>query len=655
MFWKLKQPNVPWLVKLQLVFGIAIFIVLFAAVYVNLAPLQFSMPGNGPDDSWVAVLGEASAHGWRFGRDIIFTSGPLSAIYTHWFQPGRLGTYLAEYFVLIVTAAWLVSIVAWRNGRLAATLLAALGIVLAPFRDAVFVAYPLLTSLVILSPQRGTSDTAAVAFGLFCCAVATLAKFLVAPAAIAAFILCDSAALFRRRLPVYTVTYVLLCFGLFALNEDPGSFLPYVFGSIDLASGYSEAMSLDRAHQEVIAFLVIAAVLLAAFASMESRAVRHSAIGGSIAAVRWLIVAAYLFAMFKEGFVRHDVHSLLAWSGLVIAALVYPLAFRGPNMVANHVCFAVAGCSIAAIPIVNPPALSLLTSTPSRIEQQFVLLANFMFDPKKQIGAWQRAKEEAWAEVRAFQELPHVAGSVDVIPLIQSSVLAHGLDYRPRYGFQEYLTYTRHLMEANRRSLIERGPEFLLFAPNSIDGRFPAAEGPLWPDILASFAPVSDDGKLLLMRRREVRLYNLLRAETFETVSFGEPIMIPEGPQFAKVEIRKTLFGRLVDVLFHPPLIWMRVVLTDGTEWRNRIIPAIARAGFLVSPVVASSRDFGRLAAGRTDVLLPPVKQISFETSALGRFVYGRQLKVNMSSLSLDPLAEASVKSSGKISSEADR
>jgi hypothetical protein len=641
--------------RFRRVFGIAVLVALLAAVYVKLAPFQFTMPGYGLDVSWIAVLGEASERGWRFGRDIIFTSGPLSAIYTRWFQPDRLGAYLAAYFVLVVTVAWLVTIVAWRNGRLAAALLAAFGIVLDPFRDAVFVAYPLLTSLVILSPQRGTLDKTAAAFGLFCCALATLAKFLVAPAAIAAFILCDSAALLRCRLPVYTATYVLLCFGLFALSEGPGSFLPYVFSSINLASGYSEAMSLDRAHQEVIAFLVIAAALLGAFASMEARAVRHSAVSGSIAAVRWLVVVAYLFAMFKEGFVRHDGHSLLAWSGLVIAALVYPLSFRGPSVVQTHVCLAVAAWSIAAIPTVNPAALSLLTSTPARIEQQFALAAIFISDPKKQIAAWRRAKEEAWARVRAVQELPHVAGSVDVIPSLQSSVLAHGLDYRPRYHFQEYQTFTRHLIEANRRSLIDRGPEFLLFAPISIDGRFPVAEGPLWPDILATFAPVSDDGKLLLMRRREVPLHNLLRAETSETVSFGEEIMIPEGPQFARVEIGKTLFGRLVDVLFRPPLVWMRVVLTDGTEWRSRIVPAIARAGFLLSPVIVTSRDFGRLAAGRTDVFLPPIKRISFESSALGRYVYAPQLEVSLSSLSLDPLAEASGKSSESISSEADR
>jgi hypothetical protein len=633
--------------------GFPAFVVLLAAVYVTMAPLEFSMPAYGLDESWTAVLGEASTHGWRFGRDIIFTSGPLSPIYTHWFQPDRFSAYLAADLILVVTFASIVFILGWRSDSLAGVFLAALGIVLYPFRDAIFVAYPLLTSLVILSPQRGALDKAAAALGLICCALATLAKFPVALAAILMFVLCDIAGIIRRRLPFYTAAYVLLCFGLFAMSEGPGSFAKYVVSSFNLASGYSEAMSLERAHQEIVAFLVVAAVLLAAFAFMEAQSARRSDIGRSIAAVRWLCMATYLFLMFKQGFVRHDEHSLRAWSALLIVALIYPLSFPRAGMVPTHVCLAVATWSAVAIPMVDPASLSFLTSLPARIEQQFALAAGFISDPGKQIAQWQRAKEEAWVRVRAVQQLPQINGSVDVIPSIQASVLAHGLDYRPRYNFQEYSTFTHHLIEENRRSLIERGPDFLLFQSISIDGRLPTAEGPLWPDILATFAPVSDDGKLVLMRRRNSPLNNLLRPETSQTVSFGERLAIPPGAQFAKIEIDETLFGRLVGVLFRPPLIRMRVMLTDGTEWFSRIIPGIAREGFLLTPVVITSRDFWRLAHGHADLQFPPVKQISFETSNLGRRVYTSRLRVSLSSLSLDELRHAAGESDESASSKA--
>jgi len=180
-------------------------------------------------------------------------------------------------------------------------------------------------------------------------------------------------------------------------------------------------------------------------------------------------------------------------------------------------------------------------------------------------------------------------------------------------------------------------------------------EGPLWPDILSAYTPVSDDGDLLLMRRREASLGNLLGPETSRTVSFGEPVTIPEGAQFIRVNIDKTLFGRLVDVLFRPPLMWMRVTLADGIAWRSRIIPAIAREGFLISPTVVNARDFARVAAGRSDVLLASIVRVSFETSALGRYVYAPRLQVSLSSLSLDRLAQASGKSGDSKAAEVAR
>ena len=46
--------------------------------------------------------------------------------------------------------------------------------------------------------------------------------------------------------------------------------------------------------------------------------------------------------------------------------------------------------------------------------------------------------------------LPRLEGAVDIIPSKQSLLIAHGLDYRPRFTVQEYTTYTDVLIERNR-------------------------------------------------------------------------------------------------------------------------------------------------------------------------------------------------------------
>ncbi|HML12202.1 MAG TPA: hypothetical protein VK456_02785 [Xanthobacteraceae bacterium] len=621
-----------------------VFLANAAAAYVAFAPLAFGMPEYGLDPSWRAVLGEAPVHGWRFGRDIIFNGGPLSAVYTQWFEPDYFGRYLAANAVLIATFALLVAVAAWRNRRIGTGFLVALGTLLCVFtiRDAIFVAYPLLVAVVVLAPKRGVVEDIAAALGVFCAALFTLVKFLIAPAAVVTFVLCDGASLIRRRWPVCTIGYVLLCFGLFAWLEGPGSFPQYIFDSIDVAAGYSAARALGGSNLELAVFVIAAAVLLATLGWAEARSTSQGYAIPSIAVARWLVTAAYVFLMFKEGFVRHDSHSLQGWSGLAVAALLPPLSLRAAGMLLSSLWFAIAVLASAiAIPLVNTGSLSPLADIVPRIEQQLVLASDFLADPDRQIAQWRLEKQQAWARVRAAQDIPRVDGSVDVIPSIQSSLLAYGLDYRPRYSFQGDATYTRRLIAANRRSLIEYGPDFLLFAPAPIDDWFPAlSEGALWPDILRGYAPVSDDGKLLLLRRRPDPLANLLGPAVSRTVSFSDAIAIPDGPQFLRVTIKKTPLGGLVELLFRPGIVWMTVGFSDGTIRGYRVVPAMAEAGFLISPWIASARDFLLLAEGRV-ALLSSIKWIGFETSGFGRYVYAPQMEISISPLALDVLQRA--------------
>src|SRR5437660_4452001 len=146
----------------QLILGVLLFLANVVAVYVVFAPLDFRMPDYGLEP-WIAVLGEASAHDWRLGRDIIFTGGPLSSLYEHWFQPDHLDRYLAANVTLVVAFALLMTTMAWRNRRIAAGFLVAAGIASCFFagRDGIFVAYPLLVSLIVLCPDRGVLEKAA--------------------------------------------------------------------------------------------------------------------------------------------------------------------------------------------------------------------------------------------------------------------------------------------------------------------------------------------------------------------------------------------------------------------------------------------------------------------------------------------------------------
>jgi hypothetical protein len=601
------------------------------------------MPGYGGDASWAAVLGEASIHKWFFGRDIIFTAGPLSSIYTHWFQLDSFARDLAINTLLIISYALLFAVLALQARRVIAIVLAALAPALyAPeMRQIIFLAYPLLLSLVILAPERGTLQRIAVGLGLIACASVTLAKFLVAPSAIVSFVFCDCILVIRRRWPWCTTAYVLTYFLAFAWLEGFEPFLQYVFDSISVVSGYSEAMGLEGSSLELAAFLICGAVFLGNVGLCEGRASREAIIDWRLALARWLVFAANLFTVYKLGFVRHDLHSLAGWSGLGLAALIYVASRRHRSLDVMLVCSVIAALALLVlIPVVTAnvgqtSALGTLRDIPWWVGRQLSLAAEFVSNPGGSIAGWQRAKEEGWLRVRAAQYVPPVEGSVDVIGSIQSSLLAHGLNYRPRYTVQEYAAYTRRLIEANRRSLTEPGLDFLFFDLTPTDGRFPAlSEGPLWPDILAAYEPELEEGRLLVLRRRMRPVDDLLRAGPSETVQLGRAFVMPDvdAPQFLKASIGKTPLGRLIELLFRPPPVEMILRLSDGSWRRYRAVTAIVEAGFLITPIVTDAHDFLLVAKGES-APLPRVSEVIFDTSDFGRYVYRADIRISLSSV----------------------
>ena len=86
------------LVTTCLVYGLAVALLLLG----QWKPLAFHDVGH---EAWVFALSEAAAGRYRFGNDIVFTSGPLSDFYKHLFNPATFRTALVlDYCVLTLQA-----------------------------------------------------------------------------------------------------------------------------------------------------------------------------------------------------------------------------------------------------------------------------------------------------------------------------------------------------------------------------------------------------------------------------------------------------------------------------------------------------------------------------------------------------------------------
>jgi hypothetical protein len=648
------EPKSGWVWLLGIVF-------VALGLFVALSPFWVTLPGFGLDPSWMAVLGEAPALRIGLGRDIVLTFGPLSAIYTHWFAVDRLPLNLGLYVFLITALSVLVASLAKQNGRFGAVVLFGfLALTCAdPMVDAVFFTAPTLTALVALSSAGRSINSVAVAGGLIATAIAALTKFSIVPLAILDFLICDIVLACNRRTPCLTVGFLAFFYAGFALVEEPASFFDFVRGSIIVSAGYSEAMAVPGSLVELEGFGAAGTFALALMLFYEFGALREGRVGWPDAAARCLIVLAMAFISFKGGFVRQDLHTLIAWAGMALAATIYALAAprTSASLTNRSVLPLLLGLALFIAVVVNPLVWSSYGTTVaqsfarwrSHISSDFSDATEFAKHPSTWIAQKKHEKELAWDRVRKILPLPALAGTVDTLPSIQSSILAHGLKYQPRWSFQEYVTFAVPLSERNIADIETDGPDYLLFDPaiTNIDGRYPSlAEGPLWPFLLNRYAPVSQAGSVLVLKRLIAHdPVELLGPVTASTIRFGETMALSgTAPLFMKVKINKTITGRLANILFRASLVHVRVTLADGSTVIHRIIPAMAQSGFIISPYIASSTDYAALSLGEPQRSNRAVG-VSFESGRLGSLMYAENIALELREVripALDHITNAS-------------
>ena len=218
---------------------------------------------------------------------------------------------------------------------------------------------------------------------------------------------------------------------------------------------------------------------------------------------------------------------------------------------------------------------------------------------------------------------------------MQSAVLAAGLDYTPRPTIQENMSATPALIARNRAFLDgPEAPDHLFFAPGATDNRHPASiEGSLWPLLLARYDIRETVGDLLLLARRETPREVIATEVARTQIGFGEELALPAGgPLFLKLDIRRTLLGRLADAAFKPPLVRLIVSYADGDSETFRLIPGMISEGMVISPTVKTIGQYQALTERHTGDARIPVS-LRIETS--GPWGYEPMVAATVETLSI--------------------
>jgi hypothetical protein len=577
-----------------------------------LTPFYPYFPDLTLDSSWVYAMNEAVVTGKVFGKDVIFTYGPLSFVYTHAYHP-QTDVLMIIFSLFIYTNFFLTCLILSRGGFV--LILMPLFLSQLVGRDSLFFCMPL--GFLLLAAE--TLQRTTLRKSTWACITFILAANSLLPLIKVSFIIlvigCIGPALvllsFRSRAgaALLAAWTVVILAGAWCYMGQPLSGLPgYFLAQQSIISGYGEGMSVPGPGIDVIIYLVCAFLILVACA------IGAFARFGKMAVLPLFGLAIVLFMAFKEGFIRHAGQELVAGSTLLLSSLLFCLALRRRSFAIAVMVGIVGWAAIsgARMPVDPPSTFSRFNADISRALEGIRIR---MSDS----SVFRRGFDEARSEIRKQLPLPAAKGTVDLYPFYLSAVFAADQAWAPRPVIQSYSVYTPSLASLNRAHLADpSAPDRIYFSIFPIDGRYPSLDdGASWPELIARYGVVATFNDFAVMEKRARPVTVGRGASLLDTddALLGKEILIPTSsfPIWANIEIAPTLFGQVISFLYKLPPLYMVASYADGSKERFRFIPGEGRSGFLLSPTIRNADDFVALVGAPGEDLLGDRRPISIK------------------------------------------
>jgi hypothetical protein len=527
----------------------------------------------GVDPSWAVALHLAADRGLDFGRDILFTYGPLGFLS----QPllvttptglAAFGFAVAAQFALCAALLWSTLRVYPPWVAIALTYAVAVMFAATGFSNLpdylVVIAFLLAVYTIERDPPPGAWIVAAGAF------LAALSFLIKTNNGIVSIVLL--ALVVWRCRPGGWRSEALLggCFAgaVFVLwlvsGNSPAALPSWLHQEAHVVVSYTSAMAIEGTNSgeylQALLLLIVATAAIAAHVRGldRKRQVALFAVG-----------VVYALAYLKEGFVRHDViHAVVFFSALAGGVLAVRWDARTRWIAATVVA---AALGAVAMSVGSSGFVYGVHGRISRATHQ----AEVMLRPSVRRGEYAESRAAAKEKLGVGPPLRRLlrGHSVDVQPYEASAIWAYGLRWKPQRFIQWYMATDRALDLFNAHGLASHGAERVLFErnPPALDGKrtlFMAPETYLV--LVCRYRLVQAKGNWAVLRRTRDRCGREQHLRTVR-VTAGEPIQIPSARHpgdvvYARIHASPTLKERAAGLVFkevhHPQ------VLVDGVAYR---------------------------------------------------------------------------------------
>ena len=555
-----------------------------------------------------AVLSYAHQHGLQFGKDIVFTYGPLGFLVSRYFFSHAAGIRMATDFATCFATALGICLVAWRLSTVWKWLLLALVIFLCANIDprADLILYIGLFSwglLCFLDSGLRLALSTSIFIGLAAFSVLVKANFLVLVGFSSLLIVLDLGVRGKIRAAGWLVVGFTSAFlwGWHAAGQDLSNIKSFFLNSIPIILGYDQTVGIEglqilQQRGWMTLPLILAAAAIRTLTAFEGTGPQPRL----RRALLFVWTTALIFIIWKHGFVRAGLFHSGFYFGLVPILALALEALPSERIKATNWSRSLAGlcCLICLLTLIS----LFFADLKSSLLQPFrAIPANLsaLLRPAE----FQRQMLDAQKTQLAETDLPRIRklvarAPVDVFGQDQLYAVINGLNYRPRPIFQSYMAYNTALARMNEQFYFSKtSPEYVLFRLTPVDRRYaPLEDGAVLRDLLVNYEPVEGENQFLLLKQKVARSLPRLTLLREGTVHPGEPILLnesSEGDLWLQVTVKATPLGRARQFFFKPTnvrLAMWRKSSKEGAAWFRAPAPMLA-AGFVASPMLANTDD----------------------------------------------------------------
>lgn len=596
-------------------------------VFVPFSPYY---PGLNLDSAWMYAMNIAVGDGIQFGKDLIFTFGPLASVYTRQYYPAT-DTMMLIASVVIIVSLFLCCSTVLRGRQL---LLLGLPVLVSQCYqpDPILLGLPffILVAILLGDREQRLQYRSMALVGAAAMALLPLVKGSTTPA-IAVFgtvALIALASKSRSLAGGAALVFAGSMLGAWTVSGQAVVNLPgYFINQMPIISGYANAMSSKAGVYELIAYLVCALLLIVA----TYRFIDRSRL------VITVMAAFYMFLCLKAGFIRGDGHVLEAAFALILFA--YFLSLYRPNSESASLfalCLAVWWVTSNGHIDVAPTTMAGRFFGAVRASAHGIHTR--LMSGRKEFDA---GLAKTKREMREEAQFPTTPGDADVYSVSLSTLFAHGIKWKPRPILQSYSVYTPRLADLNNDHLRDAGPSRVFFSLYPIDNRYPSLEeGESWLTLMSHYRPSGVVKSFAVLDRspapQPVSLSEPLKTEP---MALGNYIGVPStgSPIYAKIDVQPTLFGKLLSLVYKSPELHLDLIYADGRTVTYRYIAGMGQTGFILSPTISTSVEFLALQSPNWKDYLGTKMPVSIKISGDKgtRFAWKKDVSVQMYSISM--------------------